>query len=174
MRATINKHWHLVIAAAATSFVACGSSSGSPPPGTKLKVGDDGAEIEVTHTGIRAYVTSNAFRSWVAEPAVRDSTQDSPHGKVRVFFNKASYEALQANRSSLPVGAMIVKDLLQADGVMLAGYAVMVKSTESSWTWWEAFASNLDTPAVFAVDTPTCRGCHSQAGNKDQVRTPIP
>ena len=119
-------------------------------------------------------MTGNAYRTWTAEPAVRESSQNSPHRKVRVYFNKASYDALKANTSPLPVGSMIVKDLFQADGATLAGYAVMMKTTASSWTWWEAFTNNLDSPAVFAVDSSSCKGCHSQTGNKDQVRTPAP
>lgn len=142
--------------------------------GSKLKVGNDGAEIEVSHAGIRTYMTGGAYRSWMAEPAVHESSQNSPHGKVRVYFNNTSYEGLKANTLPLAVGSMIVKDLFQADGVTLSGYAVMMKTSASSWTWWEAFTNNLDSPIVFGVDTATCRGCHSQTGNQDQVRTPVP
>jgi hypothetical protein len=153
------------------TFVACGPAA---PPVTTLSVGNDGGEVEVSHAGLRTFVTSGAYRDWSAEPAVRDAIRGSPHGKVRVYFNKASYDALKADAVPLPVGSMIVKDLFNADGATVYGYAVMVKTSETSWTWWEAFTSNFDSPASFGVDTPVCTGCHSGSGNKDQVLTPVP
>lgn len=161
--------------AASLLTVACGGSGpSSQKPGAQVEVGNDGAAIEVSANGIRDYVTAAAHRSWTAEPAVHGGTQNSPHGTVRVFFNKKSHDALRAGAARLPVGAMIVKELFQSNGTTLSGYAVMIKTTETSWTWWEAFEGSFDSPVVFAADAPGCKGCHSGNPNIDQVRSLAP
>ena len=155
------------------AMVLAGCGAEQVPPASMLQVGNDGSEVEVSHAGLRAFVKSRAYAGWTAEPAVRNAILGSPHGKVRVFFNKTSHDGLKASALPLPVGSMIVKEAYDADGTILGGYAAMLKTGEASWTWWEAFG-NLDSPAAFAVDTPGCKGCHSGAGNKDQVLTPAP
>jgi hypothetical protein len=145
----------------------------TPPAGARARVGNDGAEIDMTADGIRAYVARGDYQQWLAESAVRDSLFNSPHGKVRVFFNQTAAAALKADQLPLPVGAMVVKELYRSDGTTLAGYAAMVKYTAgSSWTWWEAFTPDLTNTAAFGNDHSTCRGCH--AAGKDSVRTPVP
>ncbi len=103
---------------------------------------------------LSAYFTSNAHRTWSAEPAVHHSTQNSPHGKVRSFFNQTSSVALKANAASLPVGAMVVKELFQADGVTLAGYAAMVKSAPANSLDARHSSESIFQPARAAILTP--------------------
>ncbi len=155
------------IALALSAAVGCGSSG-------PVRVGDDGAEIEPTISGIAAYLNGKAHRSWTAEPAAHDSTLGSPHGRVRVYFNQTSLEALRSGTVPLPVGSMLVKELLSSDDVSVRGYTTMVKTSPGSWTWYEGFSGSLNAPAAYGVDVGVCKGCHSNTGNRDQVRSPPP
>ena len=154
----------------------CGGGNTGPDPNAagQIKVGNDGAEIAPSAAGIKTYVVSKAYQTWTADAAVRDPTQGSPHGKVRVFFNKTATDALRASALPLPVGAMLVKERYDGNGTSLNGYAAMVKTSAGAWTWWEASSSNPDTPQAFGVGNPSCKGCHSASGNKDQVRSSVP
>jgi hypothetical protein len=157
---------------ASIGLAACAPATQNPPPaGSQVTVGDDGTQIEMTAAAIKTYVVGGDYKSWIAEPAVHDRTQNSPHVRVRVFFNATSAATLRATAASFPSGAMIVKELYQADRVTLSGYAAMVKM-DARWVWWEAFAGNLDSPAAFGIDHSTCVGCHS--GGRDSVRSPLP
>jgi hypothetical protein len=155
----------------ALALAACAIQN-PPPAGQKVRVGDDGAEIELNPAAIRAYVVRGDYKSWLAEPAVHDRTQNSPHGAVRVFWNRVGADALRGAATTLPMGSMIVKELYQGDGATLAGYATMTKHEPDKWLWWEAFSGNLDSPAAFGVDHRTCVGCHGQG--RDYVRSPLP
>lgn len=163
----------LVLIAAALLGSACAPAiQNEPPPGAKARVGDDGAEIDVTAAAIRSYVTRGDYQAWTAKPGVQNGTLNSPHGKVRIFFNRISEDALRQNTQPLPAGSMIVKELYRSDGAALNGYAAMLKYDAADWVWWEAFAANLDSPAAFGKNHSTCVGCHS--GGRDFVRAPLP
>lgn len=154
-------------------LAACGpevpGSSSAP-----VEVGDDGADIVPSSAGISAYVARGDYQTWAAEAGVHPATKTSPHGRVRVFFNRTALAALKEGRASLPVGAMLVKELYGSGSNTLAGYAAMVKSAEHSWTWWEAFLPDLQSPAAYGVDLPGCRGCHSGPSHVDQVLSSAP
>lgn len=167
-----------IFAAAWTALgvIACGDDdpSSTLPPGVKVIVGDTGTELEPSAGGVRTFLESREYRAWAAEPAVHAAAMNSPHDEVRVFFNRLSVDALRAGSASLPIGSMIVKELYEEDRTTLGGFSVMIKTADSSWTWWEAFDPDPESPAYFGVDHRTCKPCHSGATNRDQVRTPPP
>lgn len=151
------------------------SCGGEPiSPDGKVMVGDDGEEIETSAEAIKSYVSSGDYKSWTAEAAIHSGTGTSPHGRVRVFFNRKAVDALKAKSVSVPVGSMVVKELYGSSDSELVGAAAMVKSSATRWTWWEAFGASFDRPQAHGVDIAGCKGCHSGSGNQDQVLSKAP
>lgn len=121
---------------------------------------------------ISSLVTSKSYAAWRAEPAAHAAGAESPHGYVRVYFNDAAAKSLEAGSAPLPVGSVIVKELYSADLTTLVGHSVMQK-TSARWTWFEALNTE-GRPSYHGEDLSVCTGCHSAAGNVDQVLSRLP
>ncbi|MES2681753.1 MAG: hypothetical protein V4635_17795 [Bacteroidota bacterium] len=100
------------------------------------------------------------------------SGANGPHGPFKLRFNAIAFKALQ-DSGSLPVkklmpdGSLVVKDVYDNGQVSL--YAIMYKLS-GSWLWAEIKPSGEVHYSV-NKDPGVCINCHSQAGNRDLLRT---
>lgn len=105
----------------------------------------------------------------------------SPHGSfIRVRFNDAALDAMDAGISTLPGGtfpdgAVVVKEISDSRGGPVNVLAIIYKSSAAAnagagWLWNEV---RPDGSVIFSVARKGdgCIGCHSASGNIDLVRT---
>lgn len=145
---------------------------------------DDGPEdaTQVPPTtgkvAMREWLAAGHYKQWVCEADAHDATIGvSPHGKQRICSN----DALAAHGDGeYPVGASAVKELYDAEGASIIGYAVYrhVKAGTDggSWYWYEEVPA--DHPAPHDKDgivadglgdagpaMSVCVSCHQAAGS---------
>ena len=121
--------------------------------------------------GMTAWLAADGYAGWAAESAPHAST--GPHGRVLTHFNDILVASFDAGDATHPVGSAAVKELL-ADDDTVAGFAVMVKTSEgsdaASWYWYRQFDGSVTAEGDgFAA----CDACHSDGG-VDRVLTPYP
>ncbi len=102
----------------------------------------------------------------------------SPHGSFKLRFNATADSALDASGelpagSTFPTGSVIVKEVISAGSISV--YAVMKKDPNnlyegSNWVWAE-FQPNGNAIYSSAKSGSDCIGCHSEAPNRDLVRS---
>ena len=162
----------------ALTSVACGSSTDSSSAGT--------AQLPPTtgYKDVEAWLAKGYYKSWHSEAATHAARPPSPHGVNRIY-NNAKVAAQAAGPGEYPVGAANVKELYDAAGANIIGYAVEVhvsagKDT-SNWYWYErnptlgAPAKNGSAglvadgvgPTEGVAGSPTdkvCTSCHTAAG----------
>lgn len=130
------------------SDAGCPGTAGDPQtPGT-------GPQAE-------AWLAKGDYKTWKSEPAVHDSRSPSPHGKNRIFSN-AKLSAHGAGE--YPVGAGSVKELYDAAGTTIVGYAIGLKTKAGAgdaWYWYEKMGT---TVVANGNGVALCTGCHSAAG----------
>lgn len=174
-----------------------GGDDGNAPTGTTANADDggDGADDGTTDDGtddgsgdgggatgdvdepppqgdaaLRPWLEAGSYLGWAAESGVHVSA--GPHGMgVRTFVNDVLLASLDAGSPEHEVGAAVVKELYDANG--LSGWAVMRKlepgQAGDGWYWYETVGD-----AIYADDTGValCTGCHAMG--TDYVRTPYP
>lgn len=155
---------------------ACGGSdSGADPDALNLEVGNAGTKMDATKDGMTAFIQTREYEQWIKEPEIHPST--GPHGRVRSYFNDRYAQAWRSSTFPMQVGSMSVKELYKSNGD-LDGWAVAVKTKAGAepetWTWWEAFVSELPEVKFFGVANPTCEGCHARGAANDRSLTPVP
>lgn len=70
---------------------------------------------------IDAWIAKGDYKSWKCEPAAHDARSPSPHGKNRICSNtKTSAQGA----GEYPVGSASVKELYDAAGTNITGYAI--------------------------------------------------
>lgn len=161
----------VVVAAVLLVVSACGGGGSAETEDIPEMAGD----LSTSREAIAELVRGSGYRSWVGDPAVRGALENSPHGKVRVFFNEPLVSSLRAGNASHPVGSATVKELYEADGVTLSGHAVDIKvasgTAADTWLYYEGFAPSYANP-FYGRGLSTCTGCHSRGS--DYVRSPLP
>ncbi len=119
-----------------------------------------------TQATIDAWLAKGDYKSWTCETGVRDGKSPSPHGKQRVCSNT---KLSGAGAGEFPTGASNVKELYDAAGTAIIGYAIEQKMKAGggdAWYWYERNASGLVANGYGASGPPKdiCVGCHSLAG----------
>ena len=119
-----------------------------------------------TQASIDAWIAKGEYKAWKCETAVRDGMSPSPHGKQKVCSND---KASAAGAGEFPVGASNVKELYDAAGTTIIGYAIEQKMSAGgggSWYWFERNADGLVANGYGTAGPPKdiCVGCHSLAG----------
>lgn len=151
---------------ALTALFLCGCGGSADDP----QIPPQGRE------NVERWLSAGYYKSWAKEPAVHDSRSPSPHGKNRIFSNSL---LSTAGAGEYPVGAAGVKELYDATGATVVGYAVEVHTkagkTGDTWYWYERVP--LDHPAPHdsqgvVADSDggsgpaltICVGCHKDTG----------
>lgn len=129
-----------------------------------------GGESGPSRSDLQTLVRNKDYALWSAEPAIHGPTLNSPHGRVRIYFNDAYLAARRTSTFPMPVDAMSVKELYSSSDE-LAGYTVSVKVAEGSgadtWLWWEAALPDLEG-GWYGIAEPVCERCHSAAAARDR------
>jgi hypothetical protein len=129
--------------------------------------GSIGEISDISKDGILAFLRDGKYKEWRAESAVHDSK--GPHGKVRSYYNPKLAEAIEAEAETFPIGSISVKELYNADGKTLVGYALEAKNSDlphgKGWLWYEGFAPEFHQ--YYGLGLTTCVSCHK--GGKDFV-----
>jgi hypothetical protein len=138
------------------------SACGAPPAG-------------VTFDSIVARLNAGEYQGWTGDAAIRDAVKNSPHGRVRVFFDAALTASLRAGAAVHPEGATVVKEVYGGGSTEVTHHSVMVKTAEGAgkdtWTYFEAPRPDY-RGGFYGVGHPTCVGCHSAGA--DYVLSPLP
>ncbi len=138
--------------------------------------GGSGGDPQIPPQGadaVEAWLAEGHYKSWKNQPAVVDPISISPHGKQRIYTNEV-HSGHNGNATEYPVNAAAVKELYDAAGTTVVGYAVYlhtsVGTTGANWYWYERVP--LDSPVMHddngvvadGSDVALCVGCHSAAG----------
>ncbi len=161
---------------------AVGASDGSAD---EASVDDPQLPPTTGFKDVEAWLGKGFYKSWHCESANHAARSPSPHGINRIC-NNAKITAQPPGPGEYPVGAAAVKELYDAAGTTIIGYAVEVHTSAgndtSNWYWYErnpsAGAPAKNGSAGLVADgigpnegvagSPTekiCTGCHSAAGS---------
>jgi hypothetical protein len=171
-----------------------GSPTGDPTTDPTDGGGDDPAKVPpVTgKTDVRAWLAEGHYKSWTCQAGVVDPIPISPHGKQRICIN-GILKGHGNTAGEFPVDSAAVKELYDAAGAEIVGYAVYRHVTPGAggetWYWFEEVPD--DSPAPHDADgivadglgssgpaKDICVGCHMAAGidadhpGHDMVYTP--
>ena len=154
------------------------STSTSSSSGGGGSGGASGSELVPSDPAeLFTYLQSKQYAGFAGESAIHLST--GPHGgSVRTFVNAALKASLAANNAEHPKGAASVKELYAADNTTLEGWAVLVKTQDTSaagqgYYWYEHFnVNNGANPAFSGQGLALCVNCH--APGKDFFLSPYP
>jgi len=148
--------------------IACGG----PGP-----AGNDQTPPSTGRQAIEDWLTKGSYKKWKCETAAHASRSPSPHGMNRICSNDL---LSAASTGEYPVDASGVKELFDATGANIVGYAVYrhVKAgkTGDTWYWYERVPLDSRAPhdanGVVADATgetgpanTICVGCHQAAGS---------
>jgi len=167
----------LIVAAvipAASLVTACSSSN----DGAGAMAASDPQRPPTTgQADVKAWLDTAAYKGWHCESAPHAARKPSPHGMNRICSN----DVLAAHGDGeFPVDSAGVKELYDADGKNVVGYAVYrhVKAGNAgdAWYWYETVPSDSAAPhdatglvAVGPGDSgpakDICVSCHSAAGS---------
>lgn len=118
----------------------------------------------------------NYQESWDLWPGLGEKYQgDEPHGMLlTTYVNAKALEAVNSNASSMPDGAIIVKENYTPAGV-LAATTVMYKksgydSEHNDWFWLKYLA---DGTIEKQGKVEGCQNCHGDVKDNDYVWTGI-
>ncbi len=144
-----------------------------PTPDPNIPVPTNGDDVF-------AYLQSGGYTGFSAESGVHASS--GPHGQVRSFINPILQASLENGSGEHPVNAAVVKELYNAAGDTLTGWAVSVKVQEASdegrgWYWYEIFSTtNSASPVADGTGVSLCTNCHGDPdeGGQDFVLVPFP
>ena len=119
-----------------------------------------------------------SYTNWAAEAQIHSATLNSPHGRVRSFYNDTLANAIANGDTSFPRGSIAVKAFYESNSDTVTGYAAMLKESEagatSQWYWYEIFSTPTTTEEFEATtlkgtDLSICTGCHSNSNATDSV-----
>lgn len=130
-----------------------------------------------------AFLQDGTYRSFSTQEAATHPSA-GPHTSiglpVRVFMNDALATSLAAGNPKHPVGSSVVKELYEADGQLVRGWAVMVKTTDEAaggenWFWYEVLSSSDPTKIAGGKagnGIRLCSSCHEDG--TDHILTKFP
>jgi hypothetical protein len=111
---------------------------------------------------LEAWLAAGSYRSWRCEAREHAARSPGAHDVTRICSNDALSAAPDG---PFPVGAASVKELYEAAGGGVIGYAVAVKVASGgggdAWYWYER---SRGTVYAAATGVALCTGCHSTAG----------
>ncbi|MCA9705527.1 MAG: hypothetical protein KDK70_06760 [Myxococcales bacterium] len=159
------------LAITALLLTACTDPAGEDDTGTADDTGGPTIDVPTDAAGLATWLADESYAGWSAESAVHDATGNSPHGRVRTYFNDVLEASFGAGNESHTVGSASVKELYDAMDTRV-GWAVMVKIAEGdaadTWYWYiDNGGATMDGNGLGG-----CNGCHS-AGT-DRVVTAYP
>ena len=143
--------------------------------------GGSGGDPEIPPQGadaVEAWLAEGHYKSWKNQPMVVDPIPISPHGKQRIYTN-AVHAGHNGMTGEYPVNAASVKELYDAAGTTVVGYAVYLHvsagTTGANWYWYEkvpldSMAPHDDNGIVAdglgdaGPAMEICVGCHSATG----------
>jgi hypothetical protein len=162
------------------SLVALAGCASDPVP---TSTGDSSVDVGTAQlppmgrVAVEAWLTAGYYRSWHCEAMPHAARSPSPHGINRICSN----DALSAftGTGEYPVGSAAVKELYDAAGTSIIGYAVYrhvsAGTIGANWYWYERVpqtsmvphdANGVVADALGNVGTANsiCVGCHSATG----------
>ncbi len=119
-------------------------------------------------TDIDAWLAKGDYKAWTCEPAPKDPVagSPSPHTKNRVCSNALSSAHMTGE---YPTGAANVKELYDAAGTKIVGYAIEQKMKSGggdAWYWYEVNGGVVANGyGASGVPKNLCVGCHTAAGS---------
>ena len=162
----------------AVVVAACGSSDGGDagdPAGSVTPPDTTGAAIWA-HIHEANYSTD--WELWPEKGRLYTGTQ--PHGALlTTYLNGAAYEALTSGATSMPAGAVIVKENYMPDST-LAAVTTMFKvagynADHNDWFFTKHLASGVLDTMPNGMDMegrlPGCQNCHLGVGANDYLFT---
>lgn len=134
---------------------ACGgtapnTSGTASDPTSEPTTADPDAQLPPQgHDAIEAWLAEGHYKRWACQPAPHGPLKVSPHGMQRICSNQA-LSSHPPDGGEYPVGAASVKELYDAAGTTLVGYAVSLHTKPGTdggdWYWYERVP--LDHPAM--------------------------
>lgn len=155
-----------------------GGASADETTNTPTEPTGDPGDSQIPPQGyeaIEAWLAEGHYKSWKCQAGVVDPIEISPHGKQRICTNDV-HTAHNGMTGEYPVNAAGVKELYDAAGATIVGYAVYLHTsaggTGANWYWYERVPldSMVEHDPMTGVvadgsDVPLCVGCHSAAGS---------
>jgi len=137
---------------------------------------DESQTPPMGYEAIEAWLAAGHYKMWACETANHDARSPSPHGKNRICSNDVL--SAHATQDEYPVGSAGVKEIYDAAGATIVGYAVYrhisAGTTGANWYWYERVPIEQMEPAHDAngvvadgSDVPLCVGCHMATGIDD-------
>jgi hypothetical protein len=136
----------------------------------------DAGVVPANAAALFPYLQSGAYRAFSHESAIHQST--GAHPRVLTYINPKLEAALRRGKRALPKGSAAVKELYNANDVLI-GWSVMVKTAKQSrrgrgWYWYEiASTTDPSDPDANGKGAQPCVGCHA-VGGKDFFQSPFP
>lgn len=178
---------HRILPLAAIVVAACSSSSSTSTPSGPTSL-TPGAQTPPQHgADVEAWLATGAYKSWHCESAPHAGRPPTVHDTTRICSNDAA--STFSGTGERPIGTAAVKELYDAAGANIVGYAVYLKTNAASagganWYWYERVpltsAAPHDSKGIVAdgyggdgTAHSICVGCHSAAGS-DALHTPTP
>ncbi len=168
----------LLACTAASLTLACTGGDGDDEAGdgSSDATADDTAgpsiDVPTDATALADWLNAETYAGWPAEAAIHDATGNSPHGRVRTFFNDVLADSFTAGNSTHTVGSASVKELYDAMDMRI-GWAVGVKVAEGeaadSWYWYLESGGSVNADGNGVA---LCDGCHS--AGVDRIVTAYP
>ncbi len=151
-----------ILVAACIGVVACGGSDEPDLPDT-------------TAASVVAYLDEVDYQeSWETWPGLSEKYQGTePHGfMLTTYLNSTALAAVKDGSSSMPDGAILVKENYTPEGV-LAATTVMYKKAgynpdHNDWFWSKVLA---DGTVEKEGQVEGCQTCHGGAKDSDYVMT---
>lgn len=141
--------------------------------------GEEEAQLPPTNGAeMRTWLAAGHYKSWSCEGAAHGPITISPHGMQRICSN----DMISGHGTGeYPVGAAAVKELYDADGKNIVGYAVYrhikAGTNGDAWYWYEQVPDSSmaphDADGIVADQIGTmgdkpgkdlCVGCHMATG----------
>ncbi len=151
-----------------------GQSAGCPATasGSTVQEAETVGTAQLPPTGAEAsydaWLEKGEYKAWKCEPSPHDARSPSPHGKNRICSNAA----LAAHGAGeFPIGSAGVKELYDAAGTKIVGYATYRKvgtGKGEAWSWFEKTVTDgliAKGPGTAGTPKSICVGCHAGTGS---------
>ncbi len=137
------------------------------------------AAADTTGAAVWAHIQESDYQAWPRWPGLGDQyAGQEPHGMLlTTYVNDVALAALESGATTMPAGAVIIKDNYMPDGT-LAAVTTMLKvpgynADAGDWFWTKHLPDGtLDAaPNGMALEgrLPGCIGCHTTAVSTDYL-----
>lgn len=153
------------LASAALVLVACGDGDDDGFDGDPTVLPDDPDDYP-------AWLKLKGYREWDGESMAHESMGPHP-AQVRVYINDVLAQSLAAGNRHHPVDSVAIKEVIEADGTTLKGWALSRKIKEttdatvdgSAYYWFQKLDGSIDADGP---NVELCYGCHNAAFGMDR------